>query len=179
MRDRNDMHRNLSRGFDDGILYRVQETGSSIQVLVLGDSLPKEEELEKNGFSVSGSSDLSSLPGSYREGSVFRFNLLASPSKKVKAGAKNSRRIFLRQPEDRLIWLARQAEKYGFELLSCNERYSLERIQVGRATGTFRLSASEFAGVLRIRDAELFWKAFRDGIGAEKAYGMGMLLLSV
>lgn len=35
--------------------------------------------------------------------------------------------------------------------------------------------AVTYEGILQVTDAELFRKALTDGIGREKAYGMGML----
>ena len=176
--DRQDMHRNLMNACRDGVLYRVIESRNALQVLTLTRTLPEIPELEKNGFSLLNSTDLSALPSLYGAGSVLHFGLLTSPSKKVAhPGGKNSRRVFLRQPEEREQWLAAQGVKYGFELLQSAEAGIPQNIRVGRSSGAFMISAVAFEGVLKIVNADLFWKAWETGIGPEKAYGLGLLLL--
>ena len=184
LRDRNDLHRNLMKAFqspreDVHVLYRLIEKKDRLEVILLTGKEPDTVKWQNNGISVISSVDLSELPALYRENAVLHFNLLASPSKKSKEeGRTNSRRVFLSKAEDRQQWLQRQSEKYGFEVLSVYEPTEPGMIRVGRNSGEFKLSAVEFDGVLRITDADLFWKSWEKGIGSEKAYGLGLLLLS-
>ena len=176
--DRQDMHRNLMNAYHEGVLYRVIETRTSLQVLTLTETLPEIPELEKNGYSLLDKTDLSSLPSLYGAGAVLRFGLLTSPSKKVaNPDGKNSRRVFLKDTEERAQWLANQGSKYGFEILQSAEIGIPQNIRIGRSSGAFTISAVAFEGVLKITDDALFWKAWKTGIGPEKAYGLGLLLL--
>lgn len=178
LKDRQDLHRDLSQSFQGNFLYRV--TGSrQPELLVLSENEPDLERLEKRGLARKGSQDVSPLQDKYQNGSILHFNLLAAPSKKKKEdGRENSRRVFLATPELRAEWLKHQGEKYGFEMLEAHEPSAETVISISRKSGPFIISAVEFAGVLKIADSPKFWKSWEKGIGPEKAYGLGLMLLS-
>ena len=179
LRDRQDMHRNLAAAYGTGFLYRLSEQKASPAVLVLSQSTSDEGQLASRGYHLDGIRDLSPLPGLYRESAVLRFDLMAAPSKKAnEERGGNSRRVYLADPAQRTAWLEKQGQKYGFEVLEVHEPEAERTISVGRKTGAFLLTGVVFAGVLRITDADVFWAAWAKGIGPEKAYGMGLMLLS-
>ncbi len=179
LKDRQDMHRNLAHAFQGKFLYRLTENGNQPELLTLSKELPQEEQLGQNGYRVQGVQDVSALREKLKDGAVLRFNLLTSPSKKVETqGRRNSRRDYLSTPALRQEWLQRQGSKYGFDVLEAHEPSAEETICIGRRTGAFKLTAVEFEGVLRIRDSERFWASWENGIGPEKAYGLGLMLLS-
>ena len=184
LRNRQDMHKNLMKAFpcgadEAGVLYRLVQKRDALQLLMLSRVSPIYLALSANGFNAEPGKDLSALPALYREGAVLRFSLLACPSKKkAPPQGRNSRRVFLTDPADRSAWLARQGEKYGFALLESHEMNAGQTISVARASGAFKISAAEWEGVLRITDAARFWRAWQEGIGPEKAYGLGLMLLS-
>ena len=105
------------------------------------------------------------------------FDLLACPSKKIRREGTNSARIFLRTPEERTVWLRRQGEKYGFLIRSVHE-ISETQVCGKKETGRIRLHAVHFSGLLEVTDVKTFQAAYARGIGPEKAYGLGMLLLT-
>lgn len=179
LRDRNDMHRNLSQAYPDAFLYRLIENNKSAELLTLSKEQPIVSALESRGYSLQSVSDLSPLPEKYGNGSVLKFDLLSSPSKKVgNPDGKNSKRVSLKDPEQRLEWLRRQGDKCGFTIMEAHEASADQNIPVTRTSGSFRITAVHFTGVLQIMDHALFWQSWEKGIGPEKAYGMGLLLLS-
>ena len=109
------------------------------------------------------------------------FDLLALPTKKIPAtGGKNSQRRVLKTPQERIEWMQRKAKQFGFQLLAVNE---LEHIrQTGKhspeSSGRMYFDGYHYQGILQVTDAVKFQDALRHGIGAGKAYGFGMLLLS-
>ena len=71
-------------------------------------------------------------------------------------------------------------QQFGFQLLAVNE---LEHIrQTGKhspeSSGRMYFDGYHYQGILQVTDAVKFQDALRHGIGAGKAYGFGMLLLS-
>lgn len=177
--DRQDLHRNLTQAFSGKFLYRLTKNNDTLGLLVLCDTLPDETILRTKGCLLEQFQDVSALKTIYADGSLLRFNLLASPSKKLKEDGKdNSRRVFLSSMELRSDWLKRQGVKYGFEVLEVHEPSVPQILTVGRASGAFSLSAVEFEGIIRIRNCSVFWPSWEKGIGPEKAYGMGLMLLS-
>ena len=183
LRNCQDMHRTLMKGFDcgreeAGMLYRVIRTDDAIFVYVQSTKRPQWERIEKSGYQCTRMQDISALPEKLLQGTVLRFSLLACPSKKVKGEGKNSQRVLLRGAEERLEWLTREGEKHGFSLLEAHESAKEEKISGKKNSGEFFLAGVPFEGVLRITDEAIFQNAFKQGIGPEKAYGFGMLMLS-
>ena len=167
-----------ARRQEENILYRVHVLRGSIQIYLYSDhpleSLPETVQL-------AGQRDLTQWLDSMTAGDSLGFDLLACPSKKVYQAEqnKNSRRQLLRELQERLDWLQRKAEQNGFRLLNVQEleqshNYGRHSAEKG---GTLHLDAYHYQGILSITDAELFRKAIRTGIGPEKAYGLGMLMV--
>ncbi len=178
-----DMHRDLQTAFagnreEAGVLYRLEEKKQSIELYVLSKEKPDWKVLEERGCIINEKVlDISSLRELYKENAVLRFELLAFPAKKVKGDGKNSRRIFLKECGERRDWIFRQADKYGFQLLEVYEDDAWRQI-VGKKEGRIVYSAVNFYGCLQIGDSKKFWDSYEKGIGAGKAYGLGMLMLS-
>ena len=191
LRDVNDMHRNLMAGFPDrddlsgtraslGVLYRLVSNRNEACLLVLSETEPDTSKLAQRGLMVVPTAvrDISLLKDRLVKGMCLRFELLASPCKKVKGSDGNSRRHYLETEQERAGWLRRKAEEYGFELLSLVE-ISGRIDMVGRREGNvIKNSGILFAGVLRITDADRFWQGYTHGIGPGKAYGLGMLSIA-
>lgn len=174
-----DMHRNLMKAFDDlgqsrervRLLYRLDEGKASL--LVSSDTEPNWERV--TGYHCEGMKNTEGLKEVFTQGKVLRYELLAIPSKKVKGEGKNSRRVFLRESQEREEWLARQGKKYGFDLCATPEQSPSKIISGKKQDMEIAYTAVCFSGLLRIIDPEAFWTGYTQGIGAGKAYGLGML----
>lgn len=183
LRDAQDLHRNLMKAFDTDrkdaeMLYRLMRSEKDIRIYVQSKLMPEWNRIEAFGFRCIKTKDISSLPESFHEGQVMRFSLLGCPAKKTPVEGKNSKRVLLRGESAQLDWLNHQAEKYGFSILESHITGKEERISGKRSSGEFFLSGVLFEGVLQVNDPEKFRDAFAKGIGAEKAYGFGMLMVS-
>ena len=182
-----DMHRNLMKAFDIpdhtpnaresiSLLYRLMEQGNQLQLYVMSNEVPDWTRV-KGVEPLSEVLCVDSLKDKLEEGNLFRFSLFASPTKKIRREGKLSARVYLRSLEERSGWLARHAESGGFEVLSCRE--ITEKQVSGRKSGCeIHYTGVLFEGVLRITDRELFWQTYSTGIGAGKAYGLGMLMIA-
>jgi CRISPR system Cascade subunit CasE len=187
----NDMHRNLIRAFDviDGeasprmegdILYRLTRLRSGYEMLVMSRDLPDWQRLTRYGYVCAehGTKDLSMLRSTLVRGRVLRFALLASPSKKVASGGKNSKRVFLCTEKERAEWLERQGEKYGFSLTGFREAALPFDVSGQKSGMEIQYRAVEFTGLWTITDERLFWKGYTEGVGPGKAYGLGMIVIA-
>jgi len=179
LRDRNDMHRSIMKLFgsarsDAGVLYRIQEEGPLIHVYLYSQQKPLEGGVLPMGFVVDGMKDLAPLEDSFASKVGFSFNLLAFPFVCKPIEGKNGKRMALKTPEERHSWMERKAEQNGFSILSLQEDRQVHIDVQGKA---FSFDATEFSGVLEIVDPILFRKCFETGIGPEKSYGLGMILL--
>lgn len=187
----NDMHRNLMRAFDvaegeraarkeEGLLYKLVRGRRGYELLVMSREKPDWDRLARSGYlcGEDETKDISTLKKTLVRGMTLRFSLAAAPTRKVASGGKNSRRVFLRTEEERGSWLARQGEKYGFSLAGFREAAIPSDVSGEKAGMEIRYRAVEFAGLLTIADEELFWKGYTEGIGAGKAYGLGLLMIA-
>ena len=183
LRNCQDMHRTLMKAFDlgreeAGMLFRTVRTDAALLIYVQSMVRPQWERIEKSGCLCTKMQDISALMDKFQENTVLRFSLLACPSKKVKSEGKNSQRVLLRGTEDRLNWLKRQGEKNGFLLLEAHEAAKEQKISGVKPSGEFFLAGVPFEGILQITNAAAFQNAFQNGIGPEKAYGFGMLMIA-
>ena len=188
LRDANDMHRNLMAGFpmvdgqptpraDAQILYRLFSRRDQVFLLMSSAERPDAAALAKNGLYTDDAMmrNISGMKQVLQPGRLLRFELIASPCKKVDDGGNNSRRVFLSTPEERLGWLRRKGEAGGFEVVQASEMSGRLDIQGKRGSMGVKNSGILFSGVLRITDSDAFWQSYILGIGPGKAYGLGML----
>lgn len=183
LRNCQDMHRNLMKAFsgtreEAGMLYRLEKKRNALEVYVLSAQYPCWIHIAGNGYQCIGVKDISALREMYREGAVLRFDLRACPSKKVQGKARNSKRVFLRSEQERMEWLIRQAKKYGFSLIDAHETGICGHVEGSKGTDRIDYTTVDYSGVLHIDNPESFWNSYILGVGAGKAYGIGMMLLA-
>lgn len=183
MADCQQMHRLVMGLFEQerrqaDVLYRVKEQGMSVSLYIYS-AVPVQEERLVPGMKLGGQREVSAWLDSLNNGRRLRFDLLAMPAKKVSAGGKNSQRRVLRTLDERVNWLARKAEQNGFRLLDVAENGSTSFRGLHKTgAGEMHWDAFHYTGSLQITDEDLFRCAVQKGIGAGKAYGLGMLLLA-
>lgn len=181
-----DMHRNVMRLFassddrisrtEEQILYRVVTQHNAIYLYITSKSAPDLRKASWLKTEHYRQRDLQRLLEWFSEGQLFSFDLLCHPSKKQKQPDHNSTRVFLRTAEERAAWLKRQGDRYGFRVVSLQEEEPYD-MYGKRATGTMKLRVVRMTGQLLVENVALFTQAYQSGIGPEKAYGLGMLLL--
>jgi len=132
-----------------------------------------------------------------RNGGVFRFRLLANPTKKIgtKTGPdgkkNNGKRVELRGEDAWLGWLERKAPGCGFRLLRVSVSAHSPTASAswqGKTTGHRRGLDGEraaltfggvlFDGVFEVLDCGLLMKSVASGIGPGKAFGFGLLSIA-
>ncbi len=182
MSDCQKMHRSVMSLFhctriDGKILYRFNPAQFSIYVL--SQTQPDTAGIAK-GMKFSGSCDLDKMEQQLKNASLFSFDMVASPSKKIIVkDKKNSKRKFLETSEERFAWLQRKGEQNGFRILNSEEEIlpSISGKHDEKDGGEFYYGSVRFHGTLEVTDKEKFYYAYCNGIGPGKAYGQGMLLL--
>ena len=180
--DYQNMHRSIMRLFhcsrkEGSVLYRFHP--KTLAVYILSENAPDISNIP-SGMVFVGQKDMSAWEAKFTEGSCFRFDILVAPFKKVaEEGARNSRRRFLRTYQERLEWMSRKAEQSGFELVEIQENQSqtIHGSHSEEKGGNFYCNVVSYQGILRVSDKERFSMAWKQGIGAGKAYGQGMLML--
>lgn len=110
---------------------------------------------------------------------VWQFRLIANPTKCVKKEKGRGKRVAHITPEHQTQWLIKQAQKYGFHVDEKRVQVKESKWLMFNKQGKHmvRALAVTYEGKLEITDGDKFRIALVDGIGREKAYGMGLLTI--
>ena len=169
--DVQDLHRNIQALFDkkrseSKALFRVEGN----QIFISSEKKPVIQ--AKNGIKIKSIREMEPV----KKGQVYVFNILTQPYKK-----HNSKRIPLKDKNKRIDWLNEKISEKGVFITEIREqgnRTIKSKIKSSNnKRDNFVLKAYQYFGVLVVMDAELFQNALRDGFGASKAYGLGLLTL--
>lgn len=185
-----ELHRSIMSAFPDegggvrrkySVLYSLKAGENRTELLVQSDIAP---DWEKSGLNPHYSGESYSfkeingiIMAAVVDGKIFSFNLTACPAKKIFLGGKNSKRVLLLKEDEQIDWLIRKGEQYGFAVSPSNVVVRASGANSGRKKGIFFRSV-EFSGKLRVVEREQFLDALFKGIGSEKAFGCGLLMIS-
>lgn len=169
--DAAEMHRQVQRMFDSArkdhaVLYRMDQ-GS---LIVQSDIKPF-----NNGiFTLVLSVDMSEKTSKWATGKLLRFRLKTVPRK-----SDHGKKHYIKDSASRVDWVVAQLAKRGAQVTSLKE-VSKENITVSskvnsQTGGDVAISTWEYEGSLKITDIATFLKGYKQGIGAHKAYGCGMI----
>lgn len=173
-------------------LWRIDTLRNRKYLLVLSKNQPDQELLATYG--VTGSVQIKSYDrflSTLTDGEVMRFRLTANPtySAPQPGGARGKiyAHVTVRQQRK---WLVEKSTKLGFKILGSRKFDNTDDATAGltfdvigrswewlhRKNGrSVRLSQVTFEGILQITDLALFKQALTQGIGREKAFGMGLM----
>lgn len=173
-------------------LWRLDSLGGQGQrcgklfILVLSEDTPNTESfLAQFGGSGEAAETKSydKLLGSIKTSDKFRFRLTANPTfsnVKLKKAAESRGKVCAEISVDlQKKWLLKKSEANGFALdengfgVVQNRWYRFYKQSSGGRPVS--LLSVTFEGILEVTDAELFRDTLINGIGREKAYGMGLL----
>ncbi len=180
-----DMHRTLVRAFvrsdndkPPRFLWRIEPEGAwqAPQVLVQSAAAADWRVLEDLPGYLSRNKDVETkaletdrlLQGEAR----YRFRLFANPTV-----TRDGRRKGLVGEEGQLAWLARQGERFGFQVETALVTGS-DLLRSHGGTHAISLLRACFEGTLRALEVEALAGALRGGIGPGKAFGCGLLSLA-
>lgn len=182
------MHCFVMKGFPDiqsnqardqlGILYKTESEGEYATLYVQSNIKPDLSKFAEYSVSVK-TKNIDELKNALVNNKILRFSLYANPTiqRKLNTEDTNSKRVFISNDKERAEWLKRKMNLGGAELLSIQESAS-STVNGNHKNNMIHAVGIQWTGTLRIVDEELFWGLLSKGIGAEKAYGFGMLQLS-
>lgn len=108
------------------------------------------------------------------ENQTYNFVVYANPTKRN----NHTHRIEqLTNTDQQKQWLIRKATSNGFVLKNVNIDYSSDMTLLHNQQFATKIISVEFSGQLSIDNETLFKQALLNGIGREKAYGLGLLLV--
>ena len=109
--------------------------------------------------------------------SSWNFRLVANPTICKWIQGQRGKRIATSSASTQMEWLKRQAEKNGFDIDddATNVTESKWVIFSKRGEHVIKALSVTYEGVLVVKDVDRFKKVLIEGLGREKAYGMGLL----
>lgn len=165
-------------------LWRIDVLNGKSYLLVLSEQKPDLEKLTKYGvLGTAITKKYDDFLDKLYAGEILRFRLTANPSRKISVPGQRQGRIMphitIAQQKK---WFLERAENNGFKIVGTQENHpefdivNREwKLLRHKGSGTARLSCVTFEGILEITDLKKFKNAMINGIGREKAYGMGLL----
>lgn len=165
-------------------LWRLDRLQGKLYLMLVSESIPDFSNIsQRYGNGDEGETrSYDSLLERLKEGSRWRFRLVANPTKSVWTGTGERGKVWacvsVSEQEE---WLLKRDEKHGFHIEpdSLMVTESIWKIFEKGSEDRRRVSlkGTAFEGVLTVSDAERFRRTLCEGIGRGKAYGMGMLTI--
>jgi len=200
------LHRRLMRAFPEmpnieesrrhfGVLYRLEtdDTLHRPRIIVQSRTLP---DWSANGipfdyFDNIEESSCASIASRYdaiTTDEVMPFILRGNPTKRLSSkNGINGKRVAIRDEAGWHDWLKRKSEQSGFEVLNLSKcgqpehKIGRQLVTASRLSGygdrRMTFTSIDFAGTLRVTNADDFKLALCDGIGTGKAFGYGLLMV--
>ena len=181
------------------VLYRADfnQRDASVNLIVQSDCMPNWSYASRIASRIDGPKEWTP---SIASGSLLRFRLRATPTKRIALSRddpqRGNRREGLLQRDQQIKWLTDRAASHGFEIAAVEDEFQgcdddqrpqapldLRVTPLGLMTGRkasgqlLSWTAAEYEGVLRVLDSALFEAAISNGIGPAKGFGFGLLSL--
>ncbi len=162
-------------------LWRIDSVAGKKYLLVVSDNQPDLNRLEWCGIPKTAQTKrYDPYLDQITNAEKFSFRLVANPTRsKFVADQERGKVRPLVDKNDQQAWLNHQAAKFGFKVEQPENSTVVDYSYVPLLRGTklIRLSMVTFEGQLRVTDPTLLSHALTQGIGREKAFGMGMLTI--
>ena len=155
-----------------GILFRKEESDKGIIIYV--QSLIAPNWYGKSWVKNAEVKNIDNIIDSFRVGKFINFNLLCTPyytdeeTKKIKCFSRK---------EDKINWLREKEDYNGFKLHICENVYCKQVLRNIGGNKNVSLYLTNLQGVIEITDVDKFVEFYKEGVGRQKSYGAGMLML--
>lgn len=165
-------------------LWRIDTLKNQTYLMILSSCKPDLEKIAQQFGYPDHSGESKAYEGllnQIQQGSTWRFRLVANPTHSIPNAEGRGKVVAHTSKKYQLEWLEKQSQKNGFALLpeSTGVRSSNWKIfQKQNAKQKVHILEVAFEGKLRVENVESFKSALINGIGREKAYGMGMLTIA-
>lgn len=151
---------------DDKILYRIINKNDEIYMYIQSKTKFNINNIENVGFIF-----LKEMNISISSTGTYTFDIQTFPNKTI----QNNKRYFIKDINERYLWLQKQFNKFNINLLECRE-YSQNNIIFDKDS-IKNISTSTFSGIIKINDINKANELIENGLGRFKNYGLGLLLV--
>lgn len=149
-----------------GILYRIIDKNDEIFMYIQSKAPFNINNVNSFGFEYVKSFDISNINLS----KLTTFDVQCFPCIQ-----KDRKSYFIKNTSDRYVWLQRQFEKHGIQLISCTE-YKLSNVIMTK-NRPIRFETASYRGTIKVIDESLALDMLVHGLGRLKNYGCGLLLI--
>lgn len=164
-------------------LWRIDYLNNKEYLLVLSEDKPNLDQLASYGIRQTAEvKEYSGFLAKINDKELFQFRITANPTHKVSVPGEKSRVFPHITIEQQKKWFLEKAKKNGFAVPSDNDgNYQFDVVNrdwpylYHKNIRRVKLSRVSFEGILKVTDKSKFLQALCQGIGREKAYGMGLL----
>ncbi|MFC6253283.1 type I-E CRISPR-associated protein Cas6/Cse3/CasE [Secundilactobacillus hailunensis] len=171
-------------------LWRLDQIAGREYLLILSQNKPDLQALSRYGVpGTAMTKAYDQFLNQLQPDELMRFRLTANPSYAVSHTGEKRGRVYPHVTvEQQRKWLIQRADKAGFKLVSqalsdatdqddlafdiVNREHPVLHRKSGRGV---RLSRVTFEGLLQIQDLTVFKQTLINGLGREKAFGMGLM----
>ncbi|MDE6425578.1 MAG: type I-E CRISPR-associated protein Cas6/Cse3/CasE [Ruminococcus sp.] len=162
-------------------LWRIDKLGGQLYILLLSETKPELSsfcsQFAKNKFSFETKS-YDKLLARVRKGNKYKFRLTANPTKSLPRENGERGKVFSHTTiEFQKEWLVKISEKNGFSVNNSFDVVQSRKFVFYKERRKLSFISVTYEGILEVIDADLFRNALINGIGREKAYGMGLLTI--
>lgn len=172
-----DMHRNIQAMFNldrqtANVLYRTipsKDMRRSV-ICVQSNAIPKSTEDIKVITCVNADERVAKV----KDNMIIAFDVLLRPAKR-----HEGKSALIREKDARMDWVKALGTKYGFTVRTVHELSQIKKSIHHTGTRAGRIDGWRYTGTLIVDHAETFKKAYITGIGRDKSYGFGMLMLKI
>ena len=172
-----DMHRNIQAMFSldrqiANVLYRTipsKDMRRSV-ICVQSDTIPKDTEDIKVLTCVNADERVEKV----KNNMIIAFDVLLRPAKR-----HEGKSTLIREKDARADWVKALGTKYGFTVRTVHELSQIRKNIHHTGTRAGRIDGWRYTGTLIVDHAETFKNAYVTGIGRDKSYGFGMLMLKI
>ena len=172
-----DMHRNIQALFDSDrasnhVLYRTIPSKDIRRtvICVQSDVEPRSTVDLKVISCTSAQNRILNL----RAGMDVEYDVLLRPVKR-----HEGKSCLIHEKEARAEWVRALGKKYGFTIITIQEQARIQKTIAHAGTKSGRIDGWRYVGILCVDDLDVFVKAYQTGIGRDKSYGYGMLMLKL
>lgn len=161
-----------------GVLFRVEETRTGVQVLVQTDAEPEPSRLPY-AYGQTAVRRLDPLLDALEKGTVVRYRLAANASKRLGRNSEHAGKVIALRGSAAEQWWADRAASHGLAIQSLTAVRGTDAIGRRENGQPIRHAITRFDGLAVVTDPEAVRTAVHDGIGRGKSYGCGLLSLAL
>ena len=172
-------------------LWRIDPLYGELYLMVLSEEKPALKEFSKYG--VEGtfrSKSYDHLLASIQNGQVLRFRVTANPTYADPQPGKERGKVYPHVTiEQQRNWLIKKSANAGFEIMKrtndmipdAGDQYLFDIVHRDhpglnrKGNRVVHLSRVTFEGILKVTDSDVFRQTLIQGLGREKAFGMGLM----